>query len=102
MSKCIASIAAVIALAVVVAVPAFAKDKALKVAPIEGAITAVDATANTVTVKVADADKVIKTDASTKIIVGKNKTATLADLKVGMEVKVTCKNDVATKIAAKQ
>jgi len=98
MSKCIASIAAVIALAFVVAVPAFAKDKAAKAAPVEGAITAVDAAAKTVTIKVDGADKVIKTDDSTKIKVGNNKTATVADLQVGMEVKVVCKGECASSI----
>lgn len=99
MSKYIVGIATVIALAIVVAVPAFAKDKGAKAAPVEGAITAVDATAKTVTVKVDGADKVIKTDDATKIKIGKNDAATLADLKVGMEVKVSCKGECAAMIA---
>ena len=98
MSKWFVRVAIVAVLALAVALPAFAKDKgAGKTPPVEGTLKAVDATANTVTVTTADGDKVIKTDAATKVRVGK-KEATLADLVAGAEVKVHCKDGVATSI----
>jgi len=102
MSKQVVRIVTVLAVALAVALPAFAKGKGEGKGgkPVEGTVTAVDTTANTVTIKTADGDKVIKTDANTKIRIPHNKGATLADLKNGTEVKVTCKDGCATAISA--
>ena len=100
MSKYIVRIATVAVIAMALALPAFAKgDKGAKTPAVVGTLKAVDTTANTVTVTTTDGDKVIKTDASTKVRAGTNKDATVADLKVGAEVTVICKGDVAASIS---
>ena len=68
------------------AAPAKAEKKA-KMKQVTGEVTAVDAKANTITVKKGKKDTTINVDDKTKIMVGKEKKA-LADVKVGDKVTV--------------
>ena len=67
----------------------FAAEKAKKAAKkqVTGEVTAVDAKANTLTVKGKSGDVTVSTDDKTKITAGKDKK-TLADVKVGDKVEV--------------
>ncbi len=69
--------------------PAMAEKKAApaKVKQVTGDVAAVDAKANTITVKGKKGDTVVTCDDKTKIMMGKDKKA-LADVKVGDNVKV--------------
>ena len=90
-------------LAILLAVPsmAMAKDKKKGKASCGDSVTAVDTTANTITVKGADGtDKTLKTDGATITVNGV--TGTLAQITSGMNVKVTVGDapDKATAIDA--
>ena len=67
----------------------FAAEKAKKAAKkqVTGEVTAVDAKANTLTVKGKSGDVTVSTDDKTKVTAGKDKK-TLADVKVGDKVEV--------------
>ena len=91
--------------------PVVAEKKAApaKVKQVTGDVAAVDAKANTITVKGKKADTVVTCDDKTKIMIGKDKKA-LADVKVGDKVtvkyseadgKMTAKS-VAIKMAEKK
>jgi 5'-3' exonuclease len=81
-----------------------AKDAPVKVKSITGKVTAVDATAGTLTVKSAKQEVLLSTNDKTSIKIGKE-NKTLADIKSGNEVKVKYTEvdgkNVAESIAAK-
>ena len=88
------AIVSVLAVALAVALPARAEDNAPKKAATSakhdftGAITAVDATAGTLTVKKKDVSKDFTCGADCKVSTPTNDKAALADLKTGDKVKV--------------
>jgi hypothetical protein len=105
MSKTFVRIVTVVAIALAVTLPAFAAkgNKGGKGgkggAPVQGTIESVNADANTIVVKTETDSKTIKTDGNTKVAIGKNKDATVADLKPGMTVNVMCKGECASMIS---
>lgn len=107
MNKTLIRFVAVLGIALVATMPAFAAkgargakaDKPAKPAApqVSGKIETVDAQAGTITVDT----KTIKVTADTKIATAANPTATLADLKVGDEVLVVYSDDNGTLTAKK-
>lgn len=80
------------------AAPAEKKEEAPAIKQITGEISAVDANANTVTVKEADKVVVLNVTARTKITIGKEKK-TIADLKVGDRVGAKYKEEDGKNVA---
>lgn len=78
--------------------PAEKKEEAPAIKQITGEISAVDANANTVTVKKADKVVVLNVTARTKITIGKEKK-TIADLKVGDRVRAKYKEEDGKNVA---
>ncbi|HXO22025.1 MAG TPA: DUF5666 domain-containing protein [Thermoanaerobaculia bacterium] len=82
------------------ATSALAKDSGAKYKRMHGDIESVDATAQTFTVKHDKESSTFKTDSSTKFL-SLGKTITLADLKVGDDVRVSFTENGSDKTAAR-
>ena len=88
-----------LAVACLFAVPSMTLAKGKGAKPLAGKVTAVDAAANTITVKTKKEDKTFKAEGATITVDGAS--AKLADIKVGMKAEVTAgSGDTATAISA--